>query len=384
MNVAATTIYDDLGIRPIINAEGSRTVLGGSMVSNGVQAAMDAANASFAPMAEVLDKTGAAIANLLDAEDAFVTSGCFAALVLSAAAAMTVNDHSKISQLPNTTGLKNEFLIQKKMRYHYDKCISVAGGKLIEVGDETETTVVQMEAAIGPKTAGILYLARGEGTPGTLNIPQMIDIANQANIALILDAAAEIYPLTRLKDLPSSGAALVAYGAKYLGAPQSTGILCGQQRYVEAAKFNSFISYEMLDSPAYENNIGRGYKVDRQEAIAAAVALQEWMTLDHEERLQAQARRIETISQALADVPHVTTKNLWGEEKEPWMRLKISLDTTALGKTTADIDAELRAGTPSIGIRPEGDSDIALTVHTLKNGEAAIVGAKLREALLVS
>ncbi|MEM7128843.1 MAG: hypothetical protein AAF702_21090 [Chloroflexota bacterium] len=376
-----SSIYEQLGIKPIINASGSQTVLGGSILTERVQAAMDAANASFAPMAEVFDKTGVVIAEQLGAEAAFVTSGCFAALVLGTAAIMTAHDQDKISQLPDTTGLRDEFLIQKKLRYHYDKCIAVPGGKLIEVGDDEGTTTAQIEAAIGPKTAGILMLARAEDTPGTLSVSQMAQIAEKAGIALILDAAAEIYPLERMRELPSSGASLVCYGTKYVGSTHSSGILCGKRDYVEAAMLNSFISYELVDSPAYESNIGRGYKIDRQEVIATTVALQEWFDMDHEERLQGEAQKIETIASFLKDVEHVSAKNAWEEEKEPWMRLHLALDTDALGKSSNDIVEELRAGTPSIWTRPVGDSDIFMTVHTLKDGEAEVVGEALRKAL---
>ncbi len=379
---AKPTIYEELGITPVINASGPQTVLGGSILSPGVQQALEAANVSFASMAQVFEKTGAVIANLLRAEDAYVTSGCFAALVLSAAAAMTVNDHSKIAQLPDTTGLKNEFLIQKKLRYHYDKCMSVAGGKLVEVGDEQETTVAQMEAAIGPRTAGILYLASNEGTPGTLTIPQMVEIADKAGIALILDAAGEVYPLERMTSLPSCGAALICYGAKYIGSSHSSGILSGKRSYVEAAKLNGFVSYETVGSPGYENTLGRGYKVDRQEIIATTVALQEWMVLDHEERLQTQAQRIDTIMAGLADVPHIKAENVFDEEGGAWMRLRLSLDVAQLGKSASQITDLLKAGTPCVWVRPTSESTIHMTVHTLLDGEDLIVAEKLREALV--
>ena len=73
-------IYAQLGINRVINAMGNVTVLGGSMLSPAVQRAMEAANRSFAPLEEVLDKSGQVISTLLGAEDAYVTSGCFAAL----------------------------------------------------------------------------------------------------------------------------------------------------------------------------------------------------------------------------------------------------------------------------------------------------------------
>ncbi|NJN83996.1 MAG: hypothetical protein HC802_18110, partial [Caldilineaceae bacterium] len=41
------TIYQMLGVKPVINAMGNVTVLGGSVLSPGVRAAMDAANDIF-------------------------------------------------------------------------------------------------------------------------------------------------------------------------------------------------------------------------------------------------------------------------------------------------------------------------------------------------
>jgi len=370
------TIYEQLGIKPVINAAGNITLLGGSSLSPAAQTALATANAAFAPMEEVLLKTGAAIADMLHAERAYVTSGCFAALVQGIAGIMTGGDREKIARLPDTTGVKNEFLLQKKMRYRYDRCITTAGGKLVEVGDDAGATAEQLTAAIGPNTAGILYFARGEGTPGTLSLAEVTAIANEHDVPLIADAASEVYPLERLTSLPNSGAALICFGAKYFGSGHSTGILCGRRDLVKAAFLNSFISYEVQNN----RSVGRGYKVDRQEAIATVIALREWLDTDHEERLQEEAARIDTISQALADLPHVRMNNMWDEGKDAWMRLRVSLDTDALGKSAADVVAALRAGDPSIWTRAFGD-DIVVAVNTLFPDEAEIVAQRLRDEL---
>ncbi len=153
-------IYASFGISRAINAMGHVTLLGGSLLSPAVQAAMEAANRAYAPLEEVLDKTGQTIAGMLGSESALVTSGCFAALVMGVASLITGDDGEKIARLPDTTGMKNEILLQKRQRYHYDRCISVPGGKLVEVGDEQGTTAAQLAAAIGPNTAGIFHYAR--------------------------------------------------------------------------------------------------------------------------------------------------------------------------------------------------------------------------------
>lgn len=370
------SIYAQFGIQPVVNAMGNVTLLGGSSYLPAVQAALNASNTVFAPMEEVLEKTGAAIAKMLNAESAYVTSGCYAALVLGIASIMTGKEPGRIAQLPDATGMKSEFLLQKATRYRYDRCITAAGGTMIEVGDDDSCTTAQMEAAIGPNTAGILFFAHGAHTPHTLSLSDVVAVAKRHDVAVIVDAAGEVYPLEHMTSLPQSGADLVCFGAKYVGSGHSTGILCGRRELIEAAHLNNFVGYE-----AYTNrSLGRGYKTDRQEIVATAVALREWLEMDHEERLQGQATRIQTILDGLTDLPYVHARNVWEEETYAWMRLRISLDH-ALGKSAAGVAAELKAGDPSIWVRVEGD-DIVIVPHTLAAGETELVRDRLRAALI--
>lgn len=374
---AHADIYADFGIKRVINAMGHVTLLGGSMLSPAVQAAMEAANTGYAPLEEVLDKTGNAIASMIGAESAMVTSGCFAALVQGIASFITGDDRAKIGRLPDTSGMANEILLQKRQRYHYDRCITVPGGKLVEVGDDTGTTIEQLEAAIGPNTAGILHYARGEVVPGVLQLADVVAVAKRKGTRVIVDAASEIYPLERMHYVAQSGADLVCFGAKYLGAQNSAGILCGSKAYIQNAKSHSFIGYEAQLS----RGMGRGYKLDRQEVIGVTVALREWLTMDHEERIQQQVDRIGTITNALADLPHVQTEQTWNPEREAWIQLRITVD----GADDAQLKAlcrTLREGEPSIWLRPTFEGgQIAVMVNTLNEGETEIVAQRLREVL---
>jgi len=372
-----TDIYADFGIKQVINAMGHVTLLGGSTLSPAVQAAMEAANRGFAPLEEVLDKTGQTIAGLVGAEHAMVTSGCFAALVLGIASFLTGDDREKIGRLPDTSGMKNEILLQKRQRYHYDRCITVPGGKMVEVGDENGTTAEQLAAAIGPNTAGILHYARGETAPGVLQLAEVVAVAKQKGTRVIVDAASEIYPIERMHYVAQSGADLVCFGAKYLGAQNSAGILCGRKDLVHAAKLNSFIGYEAQRS----RSAGRGYKLDRQEVIGVTVALKEWLTMDHEERLQQQSDRIATIRKTLADLPHIQTEEAWNPEREAWIQLRITVEGADDAKLNA-IAEELRNGDPSIWLRPTFEGgQLAVMVNTLQEGETEIVAQRLREVL---
>ena len=85
-------VYERLGVRRVINAWGYNTALGASAPSQEVRDAMDEATGSYVEMRELLEKSGEIIADLLGAEAAYVTSGCYAALVLSAAACLSGKD----------------------------------------------------------------------------------------------------------------------------------------------------------------------------------------------------------------------------------------------------------------------------------------------------
>ena len=108
-------VYSKLGVRHVINAMGNQTVLGGSSPSDVVRESMENANLNYVEMRELLEKSGEFIAGLLGTEAAYVTAGGAAAMALSTAACMAGNDPDKILQLPDTTGMKNQIILQQKV-----------------------------------------------------------------------------------------------------------------------------------------------------------------------------------------------------------------------------------------------------------------------------
>ncbi len=371
----ARQIYEDLGVAPVINAAGYQTVIGGSRVGPDVQAAMDVANRYFANMEDLLKKTGAIIADTLGTEAALVTPGCAAALALGAAACMSGSDPEKMEQLPDTTGMKHRILIQKKQRYHYDRVLTIFGAKLVEVGDDNGTTAAQLEAAISDETAAVHYFAPGDQT-GVLSPEDVIRIAHAHGIPVIVDAASQVYPLDTMHRYPDMGADLIGYGAKYIGACHSTGILCGRADLIDAAFLHSFIGYETCD---YET-LGRPLKVDRQEVIAVVVALREWFSMDHGARLAAYKRKSESLLADLKDIPHIATEFVT-DRRSLSDGVQITVDETALGKTAVEIIDELRQGSPSVWVRGS-DNAFRVAVTNLVGDDQKIVTARLREVLM--
>ncbi|MCS6862198.1 MAG: aminotransferase class V-fold PLP-dependent enzyme, partial [Abditibacteriales bacterium] len=336
--------------------------------------AMEAANRYFVDMEELLKRTGAVIADLLGAEAALVTSGCAAAIALGAAACLSGSDPEKIERLPDTTGMKDEILIQARQRYKYDRCLTIFGGRLVEVGDAHGTTAEQLEAAINDQTAAIHYLAVW-GTEGVVPLEEVIRIGKARGVPVIVDAASMVYPLETFRKYPQMGADLVCYGAKYFGALNSTGILCGRKDLVDAAFLHSFIGFETI---AFRS-LGRPLKVDRQEVVAVVVALQEWLNMDHTARLAEHERKAQVIRQAIEGIPHVTVE--WAPDARSLSSgLRITLDENASGKTAAQVIEALREGAPSIWVRGSGNA-FHVAVPLLTEEDVSVVAARLREVL---
>ena len=73
-------IYKSIGAKPIINAIGSVTLLGGSTPIKEVKEAMDEADSAYVPLMELQEKAGDHIAKLTNVPSAYITSGAGSAL----------------------------------------------------------------------------------------------------------------------------------------------------------------------------------------------------------------------------------------------------------------------------------------------------------------
>ena len=368
-------IYRELGARPVINAIGSVTMLGGSTPAPEVKEAMERANYAYVPLMELEQKAGEAIARMVDVPAAYITSGAGSALTLATAAFMAGDDDSKIQQLPDTTGMKNEILIQKRQRYWYDRCLQLAGAQLVEFGSDEMTTREDLERAISPNTAAVHYYAVEQDPDSkALSLEDTLDIARAEGVPVMVDSAGQIYPLENLGKYVRMGADFQCIAAKYMGAPQSTGLALGTEEMIRKLGLHSFVSYE----GRRVRGIGRPQKVDRQEMVGAVAAVRRWVTMDHEERLADAERKTRTILAPLQGIPGVTTRFIDNVIGHMPYGLDLEVDESVAGISVFDVVDRLKAGDPPIWTRVrEGESWITIHVFGLRDGEDRIVGERI-------
>ena len=204
-------IYDELGVRKIINGNATLTSLGGSLMPPEVVAAMAEAARYFVDIDELQEKVGRKIAEWTKNEAAYISCGAAAGLVLSTAACITGLDPEKRASLPYTDGMRNEVIVHKCGRVGYDFAIRQAGGKLVEIGSPQGAVVEDLEKAINDRTAAIFYFYNYHLMHGQIPLERGIEIAKSRGIPLIVDAAAQLPPVENLWRFTQMGADLALF-----------------------------------------------------------------------------------------------------------------------------------------------------------------------------
>jgi len=377
-NLLNNEYYNKLGVRRVINCASYLTMLGGSIMPTEVLEAMDKASEWFVDMKELNIAAGEVIAKFTGAEAGLVTAGAASGLMLQTAACMTGTDPQKIDQLPDTKGLKNEFIIHRSHKTNYDHNYRNAGAKLIEIGNTGGTYTWELESNINENTAGIIYVY-GPKQNGAISIEKVIEIAHKNNLPVIVDAAALLPPIENLMKFTNLGADLVAFsGGKGLRGPQSTGILCGKKELINAAYLNSAPNNE---------GIGRVSKVSKEEIIGLITALELFIDRDHAAIMKKWEKDCELIINSInnnvknTSIKYIKSpKNLNDIEDEDSTHPSVIISSSKF--SDQELEEKLAEGNPSIRVRNSFEyKGIKIITSNFHNNEAEIVADKLIKIL---
>jgi L-seryl-tRNA(Ser) seleniumtransferase len=361
------SVYQTLGVKHVINATGTVTILGGSLMPPEVVAAWVDASRHFVSLLDLHDKVGERIAKLVGVEAALVTTGAAGALLLATAAAVTGSDLARIRRLPDTAGLKNEVVVQKAHHCCYDNQLTDVGVKLVTV-----ETPAELEAAIHSRTALLFFLNLAE-PEGRIKRQEWIEVGRRHAVPTLLDAAADLPPVEHLFEYNRMGFDLVAIsGGKALRGPNDTGLLLGRKDLIKVAKLNT--------NP-HCGTIGRMMKVSKEDMIALLAAVERYVRIDHRAEWRELERRLGVIEQAVKDIPTLECERIVPAIANRVPHVILSWDEKRLGLTRERLTRELADGTPSIQlgrVSGTGDKGVLISVFVLEEGEDRIVADRLQ------
>lgn len=370
------SVYQRLGVRTFINAYGTLTTLGGTLMEPAVKRAMDEAAQHFVAIHDLQKRVGMRLAELTGAEAGFVTAGASCSICLATCAVTVGSDLAKIQRLPDLSGSKTGIVMQKAHTgagNPYDQNWRMIGTTVIAA-----ETADEIRAAIGPRTAALGMVLSHNSEGHKLDLEEMIAIAHKAGLPLILDAAAEIPPASNLKKFVAMGADLVAFsGGKNLRGPQCSGLLLGRKDLVEKAYANS----------APHNHFARIAKVGKEEIVGLLTAVELALQRDEEGERKKQQAMLRRVAARVADVPTVRTEFITNLDYSHSPRLSIQWDEQRLGMTAGEVNQKLRDGEPSIvaadmtKFRPSW-AGLGIFAACLQPGQETVVADRVRAILL--
>jgi len=369
-------VYTRLGLRLIVNASGTYTHLGGSLMPPEILEAMNDAARHYVPIRDLTKATGEEIARLTGVAGALVTTGAAGGIFVGTCACIAGDDPEKTKRLPFTEGMKNQIVLQKLHNTGWTRQCEAAGGRIVEVEEKD-----QMERAIGNQTAMIYFLIadkhfgqyrdRLDAPGGKVSLEECIRISKAARVPILVDAAAEVPPFDNLSAYAKMGVDLVAFsGGKGLRGPQNAGLLLGRKDLIDAAaKFQSPYS-----------GIGRDLKISKETMIGMLAAVERTMKIDHAEEWNYWKSQIDFIKSVVDRVPGVETGYVPKEVTNHVPRLFIKWDEKAWNFSREDCFKALQDGEPSI-VALRTPLGVTIVTWMMERGEEKVVARRLKAVL---
>jgi L-seryl-tRNA(Ser) seleniumtransferase len=362
----ARDFFKELGLRTFINAAGTYTSMTGSLMSNEVTSAISYGATEYVNLDELHDKVGERIAELLNCEYATVSSGAFGAMTIGLAGVMCGMDEKKVAQLPDTTGLKDEVIVQKAHDIGYTHALINTGAKIVQV-----TTAKELEKAINKKTA-MLWFLNANTEQGEIKWEEFITLGKKHGIPTFIDCAADVPPVENLYKFTKLGFDLVAFsGGKGIRGPQSAGLLLGRHKLIEAAR---------LHTPPRGTTIARGMKVNKEEVLGMMVALELYLAKDHKQEWELWESQIKLISDSALSVKGVETEIHVPPHANHVPSLRIRWDENMVKISKDDMRKQLRNGHPSIETVGNKEA-VGITTWMMEPGQERIVAQRVKEVL---
>ncbi len=361
-------IYARLGVTPVINAAGTETASGGAMMVPEALEAMQQAAKQYVLVEELNDAIGWRIAEATGAEAGMVTSGAAGGLLLSAAACIAGDDPAKVSRLPQSGGMANQFIIHRSHRINYDHMFRAAGGEFVEIGIPRTTYEWELRDAINESTAGVVWVESPSVVGGTLPFETVVAIAHEYNVPVIVDAASMLPPVSHLRLWIEQGADLVSYsGGKGIRGPQNSGMLAGRADLIAGARASS--------SP--RTGVGRAAKVSRETMAGFAAALERFLEHDHDVDFREHLAQAEVICEILGESQRVKIELITDQRITPDPVVRLA-PVAGARWTPDELRARLLAGDPRIYTRREHHY-LVIRTHCLHGDEPETVARAIRE-----
>ncbi|WHQ37449.1 DgaE family pyridoxal phosphate-dependent ammonia lyase [Spiroplasma sp. SV19] len=334
MKTQSKNIYQQLGLKKVINAAGKMSIIGVSTISDTVGQAIATAGKEYVVIKDLLQAASKHLATLLKVEDVHIVN-CAAGGIVQAVAGVIAKDNYLLQMNINKNVLApNEIILPKGHNVNFggaiETMVNLGGGIVQEAGYANLCSQDDLKAQINSQTAAILYIKSHHSVQKSiLSVPEAIAVAKAAQIPFIIDCAAE----EDLQKYYQMGADIIIYsGSKAISGPTS-GLILGKKRYLDFIRGQS-------------NGIGRAMKIGKENIAGLILAIEEY--LNNVVDKNQQVKLLNILQRKLSDIPGIKGKLEPDDAGRELFRLKLTIDTAITKYHAIDLVNFLEQSNPQI------------------------------------
>ena len=331
------SVYEKYRLKPVINASGRMTILGVSTPSRRWSTRSTSAQGHYFEVKDLVNKTGAYLAELLGVEDAVVVSCASAGIAQSVAAMIVRGDPYRLEQLHAHAHDVPSDIVPKGHNVNFGAPV----GTMVNLGAAgwwRQATPTSAHPPGWPPPSMPIPPPSSTSSPTTACRRAFCRWPRRPRwprhgIPLIVDAAAE----EDLRLYYNQGADLVIYsGAKAIEGPTS-GLVLGRRQYVGWVKQQA-------------GGIGRAMKVGKEGILGLTHAIERYLAKEKESGT-AMVAKMTPFIERLNQLPGVSAKVVWDSAGRDIARTDIAFDHQQIRMTTVEVVSRLQQGTPAIYCR---------------------------------
>lgn len=361
----ALALLGELGVREIIHAGGTKSTMGGTLMSDDVVDVMASAAGVFVPVAELARAAGEYIARIFGADAAAIVAGAASGCVLAAKAARDLHEAEQ------TIVRRPEVLTQRRHFGRYTYLYEQAGCHVVEVGTMNDCTLEDYASAITSDTTSIAWLEGPGIRSAGVDLATVCSLAKDRGIPVIVDAAAMAFPRSTVRTYLDAGVDLVVVsGGKMIAGPQASGLVLGRRDLVDL----------VASQTAPHQGLGRPHKITKEVILGLVAAVRRFGERDEEAQLAGYRSQVEELCLRARAVGLVGSVRHDGVHHVP--SLVFANARASFGREPSRVNAAMLARSVRIYV-PFDDASDELWINpiSLRPGEGEVVlDALLEEA----
>lgn len=368
-------LYDELGVKKIINAVGTYTVIGASRMSEETLAMMCEASRWNVEIEELQRVLRRRVAEMTHNEDAYLCNSCSTALYLATAAFAALHYGKSFNDLTKAEIEQCEVVALWGQHIPYDHAIEQLGVKLKFIGYPNVEAALSrdvLRSAIGEHTIFCYFAARtpdGYYGEDCMNLSDFIAVCKEQGIPVLVDGAAQLPPKSNLWRYTEMGADIACFsGGKDLAGPQASGLIVGKTAVMDQISEVGFPHY----------SCGRLMKIGREEMVALYAAIKQYMEADEEARLKDCEAQVKYLVGEMQKCRHFRAERTWPNQAgQPLPRAFVRIEDHCM--KPSELRARLMEGNPGIICYSENKNGVYVNPMCLAEGQMEFIARRLVE-----